>query len=83
MSKSPLTIKSKVFALEVIRACKELREAKCEIPLINQLLRLGTYFIWGMITGELYGFILVPIFFLENIFLVDGYRKELEKTKNT
>ena len=42
MSKSPLMIKSKVFALEVIRACKVLREAKCESALINQFLRSGT-----------------------------------------
>ena len=36
MSESPLMIKSKTFALEVIRACKVLREAKCESALINQ-----------------------------------------------
>ena len=35
-------IKSKAFALEVIRACKVLREAKCESTLINQFLRSGT-----------------------------------------
>ena len=42
MSYSPLMIKSKAFALEVIRACKALREAKCESALINQFLRSGT-----------------------------------------
>ena len=42
MSESPLMIKSKAFALEVIRACKVLREAKCEGALINQFLRSGT-----------------------------------------
>ena len=42
MSDSPLMIKSKAFALEVIRACKVLREAKCESTLINQFLRSGT-----------------------------------------
>ena len=42
MSESPLIIKSKAFALEVIRACKVLREAKCESALINQFLRSGT-----------------------------------------
>ena len=36
MSESPLMIKSKSFALEVIRACKVLREARCESALINQ-----------------------------------------------
>ena len=42
MSESPLMIKSKAFALEVIRACKILREAKYESALINQFLRSGT-----------------------------------------
>ena len=35
-------IKSKAFALEVIKVCKELRTAKCESALINQFLRSGT-----------------------------------------
>ena len=35
-------IKSKAFALEVIRVCKELRTAKCESALINQFLCSGT-----------------------------------------
>lgn len=42
MKESPLMIKSKAFALEVIKVCKELRAAKCESALINQLLRSGT-----------------------------------------
>ncbi len=35
-------IKSKAFALDVIKVCKELRVAKCESALINQFLRSGT-----------------------------------------
>ena len=35
-------IKSKAFALHVIRVCKELRTVKCESALINQFLRSGT-----------------------------------------
>ena len=42
MKESPLIIKSKAFALDVIRACKKLREVKCEAALINQFLRSGT-----------------------------------------
>lgn len=42
MKESPLMIKSKVFALDVIKVCKELRVAKCESALINQFLRSGT-----------------------------------------
>ncbi len=42
MNESPLIIKTKAFALEVIKACKELRTAKCESALINQFLRSGT-----------------------------------------
>ena len=42
MADSPLIDKSKLFALEVIRACKALREAKCEGALISQFLRSGT-----------------------------------------
>ena len=36
MSDSPLIIKFKTFALDVIPVCKELRMAKCESALINQ-----------------------------------------------
>ena len=42
MSDSPLIVKSKAFALDVIHVCKELRVAKCESALINQFLRSGT-----------------------------------------
>ena len=42
MNESPLVIKSKVFGLEVIMACKKLRVEKCESALINQFLRSGT-----------------------------------------
>ena len=42
MAESALTVKSKAFALEVIRACRILREARCESALINQFLRSGT-----------------------------------------
>ena len=35
-------IKSKSFALDVIKVCKDLRNAKCESALINQFLRSGT-----------------------------------------
>ena len=42
MSDSPLIVKSKAFALEVIQVCKKLRAAKCESALINQFLRSGT-----------------------------------------
>ena len=42
MADSPLIVKSKSFALEAIQACKDLRVAKCESALINQLLRSGT-----------------------------------------
>ena len=42
MTESPLMIKSKELALEVIKACKELRISKCESALISQFLRSGT-----------------------------------------
>lgn len=42
MSDSPLIVKSKAFALDVIQVCKELRAARCESALINQFLRSGT-----------------------------------------
>ena len=42
MADSPLIIKSKTFALDVIQVCKQLRVAKCESALINQFLRSGT-----------------------------------------
>ena len=42
MAESALMVKSKAFALEVIRACRVLRESKCESVLIHQFLRSGT-----------------------------------------
>ena len=42
MKDSPLMTKSKALALEVIKACKVLREAKCEGALVSQFLRSGT-----------------------------------------
>ncbi len=42
MKDSPLMQKSKDFALEVIKACKVLHEAKCEGVLVSQFLRSGT-----------------------------------------
>lgn len=42
MKESPLMTKSKQFALDVIKVCKELRAAKCESALISQFLRSGT-----------------------------------------
>ena len=42
LNESPLMIKSKAFALDVIRVCKVLRAVKCESALINQFLRSGT-----------------------------------------
>ena len=37
MKDSPLMQKSKAFALEVIKVCKTLREAKCEGALVVQI----------------------------------------------
>ena len=42
MNDSPLMIKSKELALDVIKVCRDLRISKCESALINQLLRSGT-----------------------------------------
>lgn len=42
MKGSPLLTKSKEFALDVLRVCRQLRAAKCESALINQFLRSGT-----------------------------------------
>ena len=42
MKYSPLISKSKLFALEVLNVCKELRAKKCEGVLINQFIRSGT-----------------------------------------
>lgn len=42
MADSPLLIKSKEFALDVIRACNEIKSMKRESVLTNQLIRSGT-----------------------------------------
>ena len=42
IKESPLINKSKAFALEVLKVCKELRATKCEGVLINQFIRSGT-----------------------------------------
>lgn len=42
MKESPLINKSKNFALEVLKICKQLRIAKYEGVLINQFIRSGT-----------------------------------------
>jgi len=39
MADSPLLTKSKAFALEIIRACNEIKHGKKENILTNQLLR--------------------------------------------
>ena len=39
---SPLIDKSKVFALEVIRVCNEVKKSKKESVITNQLIRSGT-----------------------------------------
>ena len=42
MTDSPLMVKTKELALEVIRVCRVLRNSRCESALINQFLRSGT-----------------------------------------
>ena len=42
MADSPLLIKSKVFALEIIRACNDIKRSQKETILTNQLVRSGT-----------------------------------------
>ena len=42
MVDSPLIIKSKEFALEIIRVCNFVRQTKKESVLTNQLIRSGT-----------------------------------------
>ena len=42
MVESPLLVKSKTFALEVIKACNEVKQTKHESVLSNQFLRSGT-----------------------------------------
>lgn len=42
MKSSPLIDKSKVFALEIIKVCNKIKQAKKETVLTNQLIRSGT-----------------------------------------
>ena len=42
MSDSPLLIKSKAFALDIIRVCNNIKQDKRESVLTNQLIRSGT-----------------------------------------
>lgn len=42
MTDSPLLVKSKAFALEIIRICNEIKRNKKESILTNQLVRSGT-----------------------------------------
>ena len=42
MADSPLLSKSKIFALEVIKVCNEIKSTKRESVLTNQLIRSGT-----------------------------------------
>lgn len=42
MADSPLLMKSKAFALEIIRICNEIKRNKKESILTNQLVRSGT-----------------------------------------
>ena len=42
MQESPLIIKSKEFALKIIRVCNEIKNTKKESVLTNQLVRSGT-----------------------------------------
>ena len=42
MADSPLLSKSKTFALEIIRACNEIKRTQKESILTNQLVRSGT-----------------------------------------
>lgn len=42
MADSPLLVKSKAFALEIIRVCNEIKRCQKESILTNQLVRSGT-----------------------------------------
>ncbi|MCM1365419.1 MAG: four helix bundle protein [Faecalibacterium sp.] len=42
MSDSPLIVKSKTFAIEVIKVCNTIKQTKRESVLTNQLIRSGT-----------------------------------------
>ncbi len=42
MADSPLIIKSKEFALQIIKVCNYVKQTKKESALTNQLIRSGT-----------------------------------------
>ena len=42
MINSPLIVKSKTFALEIIKVCNQIKSTKRESVLTNQLIRSGT-----------------------------------------
>ena len=42
MADSPLIVKSKAFALDIIRVCNDIKQNKRESVLTNQLIRSGT-----------------------------------------
>ena len=42
MANSPLLVKSKEFALQIIKVCNQIKQAKKESVLTNQLIRSGT-----------------------------------------
>lgn len=42
MADSPLLVKSKAFALDIIRVCNEIKQSRKESVLTNQLIRSGT-----------------------------------------
>ena len=42
MANSPLLIKSKAFAIEIIKVCNAVKQTKKETVLSNQLIRSGT-----------------------------------------
>lgn len=42
MANSPLLVKSKEFALQIIKVCNQIKQAKKESVLTNQLIRNGT-----------------------------------------
>ena len=42
MKNSPLMVKSKQFALDIIKVCNEVKKSKKESVLTNQVLRSGT-----------------------------------------
>lgn len=51
MADSPLLVKSKAFALEIIRVCNEIKRNQKESILTNQLVRWNKH--WGKYPGSL------------------------------